>query len=86
MTDEWTITRKQLESLRAVVRIERMRTGAKNTQQTMTYGTAEALERRGLVAITVEHGAYLITATAAGRDLVKRLEPKETRDAHGRPR
>lgn len=82
MTDEWTITLKQLNSLRALVRAGRLRTGGKNTGQSITYGTAEALERRGLVEITVDHGDYLVLPTDAGRALVQRLEPKERRDRH----
>lgn len=81
MADDWTITIKQLRALYALD--ERgdkgLRTGARNTNASITYATAEALERRELVTITVDGGAYLVHVTDAGRAYAEKMRQQGVR-------
>lgn len=72
---EWTISAKQLRSLYALDELvdKGMPTGGSNTNSAITYGTADALERRGLARITVDAGSYRVFVTPAGREYAAKM-------------
>lgn len=71
MTDE-TISYRQLNILRTLAEAEdgSMLTTNRNTARFIAHGTAEAFERRGLVALHLTRSGWRATITDKGRALV----------------
>lgn len=74
-TEEWTINGRQLRCLYAIAASgsKGLPTAGKNTNAAVTYATAEALERRELVRISVVDGDYRVHATEAGEQYAAKM-------------